>query len=256
MSVGSPLRGLPLTCFPGRGRCGRPHDPRCRRPRSTPRRNSSRRRLLLPGTPGHPSPQRGLKQPCPAGRSHWWRRLAVPVEPAVPHPGAGVPAALVPARCGVPRLPRAARVRGPAPRETGRGTPTPSAPGGHRKSRHPADGAGAPPRVPRPIRRHAVEAPRRGETAEGGPSAGRRFPPAEAPGCPAPGYRACAPPPCERGTAPGARPMQAAVASPTRAAVCPPVIPRRHPGTRSQRAPPKRPRPRPTGPAPPRYRSP
>jgi len=254
--VGSPLRGLPLTRFPGRGRCGRSHDPRRRRPRSTPRRNSPPRRLLRPGTPGHPSPRRGRKQPCPAGRSHWWRRPAVPVNPAVPRPGAGVLTALVPARCGVPRLPRAARVRGPAPRETGRGTPTPSAPGGHRTSRPPADGPGAPPRVPRSIRRRAVEAPRRGETAAGDPSAGRRFPPVEAPGCPAPRYRARAPPPCERGTTSGARPTRAAVASPTRAADCPPVIPGRRPGTLTQRASPTRPTPRLTRPAPPRYRSP
>jgi len=254
--VGSPLRGLPLSRFPGRGRRGRPRDPCRRRPRSTPRRNSPPRRQLRPGTPGHPSPRRERKQPCPAGQYNGWRRSAVPVEPAVPRPGAGAPAALVPARCGVPRLPRAARARGPAPRETGRGTPPPSAPGGHRTSRPPADVAGAPPRVPRSIRRHAVEAARRGETAGGRPSAGRRFPPGEAPGCPAPGYRARAPPSCERGTTPGARPTRAAFASPTRAAGCPPVIPGRRPGTRPQRASPTRPTPRPTRPAPPRYRRP
>jgi len=255
-SVGSPLRGLPLTRFPGRGRCGRPRDPRRRCPRSSPRRNSPPRRLLRPGTPGHPFPRRGKRQPCPAGRSHGGRRSAVPVEPAVPRPGAGVPVALVPARCGVPRLPRAARARGPAPRETARGTPTTSAPGGHRTSRPPADAAGAPPRVPHSIRRHAVEAPRHGETAGGDPSAGRRFPPVAAPGCPAPGCRARAPPPCERGTTPGARPTRAADVSPTRAADCPPVIPGRRPGTRTQRAFLTRPTPRPTRPAPPRHRSP
>ena len=249
--MGGPPRGLPLTRVPGRGRNGRPHDPRRRRPRSTPRRKFLPCRLLRPATPVHPSPRRGRKQPCPAGRFHWWRRLAVPVEPAVPHPGSGVPAALVPARCGVPRLPRAARVRGPAPLENGQGTPTPKAPGCHRTSRLPADGPRAPPRVPRSVRLHAVEVPRCGETAGGDPSAGRRFPPVEAPGCPAPGYRARAPPPCERGTTPGALPTRAAVASPTRAADFPPVIPGRRPEARPQRASPVRPSPRPTRTAPP-----
>jgi len=152
--------------------------------------------------------------------------------------------------------PRSARARGPASQETGRGTPTPSAPGGHRTSRHPADVAGAPPRVPHFIRRHAVEAPRRGETVGGDPSAGRRFPPVAAPGCLAPGCRARAPPPCEPGTTPGACLTWAAVASPTRAADCLPVIPGRRPGTRIQRASLTRPTPRPTRPAPPRYRCP
>jgi len=254
--VGSPLRGLPLTRFPGHGRRGRPRYPRCRRPRSTPQRNSPPLRLLHLATPGHPFPRRGRKQQSSARQSHGWRLSAVPVEPPVPRPGAQVPATLVPARCGVPRLPRAARARGPSPQETWRGTPTPSASGGHRTSRPPADGAGALPRVPRSIRRHAAEAPRRGETAGGEPSAGRRFPPVKAPGCPAQGYRARSPPPCQRGTTPGARPLRAAVASPTREADCPPVIPGRRPGTRTQRAFPTRPTPRPTRPAPPRNRSP
>jgi len=57
-SAGSPLKGLPLTHFPGSGKRGHPHNPHFRRPRPTLRRSIPPRRPRRPGTPGHPIPGR------------------------------------------------------------------------------------------------------------------------------------------------------------------------------------------------------
>jgi len=255
-SVGSPLRGMPLTRVPWRGKGGRLRVLRRRRPRPTLRRSSPPRCPQRPGTPDHPLLRRGRTRPCPAGRTNWWSRPAAGARRAVPRSRARAPAVQVPVRSGVPRRPRAARARKHAPRVTGRGTPTPSVAGGHRTSRPPAAGAGPPSRACRPMRHRVVEGPRHGGSAGGGQSSGRPYPPAGARGCPAPGCRARSPLPYERGTAPGARPTRAVVTSPARAGDYPPVVPGRRPEGRTRRALPLRPVPRPTRPVPPRSRHP
>jgi len=163
---------------------------RLRRPRPTPRRSSPPRCPQRPGTPEHSFLRRVRTWPCPAGRTHWWSRSATGARRAVPRPKARAPAVRVTARSGMPRRPRTARDRGQAPRVTGRGTPTPSVPGGYRTSRPPAAGAGHPSRARCPMRHRAVEWPRHGGNAGGGQSSGRRYPPVGARGCPAPGCRA------------------------------------------------------------------
>jgi len=140
--VGSPLRGLPLTRFPGRGRGGRASGRLLRPPRPTPRRSVRLRLPRLPGTPCRPFPLRGRMRLYPAEWTRWRPRAGTEARPVVPFPEAGAVAARVPARYGAPRGPRAACVRALAPRRTGWGTPTPSAPGGHRWSRPPAEGCG------------------------------------------------------------------------------------------------------------------
>jgi len=221
--VGSPLEGLPLTRFPGRGRSARRHRPR----RTIPRRSSRRRVLGRPGRPGRRFPRRGRTRRCPAECPRRRTRPATEARPADARPEAEAGAARDRARSGAPRRPRAKRARAQGPRGTGRGAPTPSALSGRKRSRPPADEAPVSTWTDWCLCHRVARAPRHTGAGEAGRSTGTRFRHAAGPGNPAPECPCRGPPRCGRGTSLDVYPTRVVVATPTRAAGCRQAVPRR-----------------------------
>jgi len=250
--VGSPLKGLPLTRFPGRGWGVRRHRPW----RTTPRRSSRRRRLGRPGRPDRRFPWRGRMRRCPAECPRRWPRPAAEAQPSDPHPEAEEGAVRDRGRSCAPPRRHATRARAPGPRGTGRGTPTPSDLSGRKRSRPPAGAAPVSKRASSRRPHRVARAPRRAGTGAAGRSTNSRCRPAAGPGYPAPECPCRGPPRCGRGTSPGVNPTRVVVAIPTRASGCRPEVPGRPRPDRVRWAPPTRRGRRPTQRVPPPSRSP